>query len=409
MFSQQNIKRVDPGNPGMSTWLAFLLLPLAGFATDIYIPSMPSMATSLNVSSISVQSTLTVFLISYGVSQLFLGSILDSFGRYRIGIISLIIFAFASFTIANAHMIWIIYIMRMLQGFTAGAVVVAKRAYFVDVFTGDRLKHYLSMFSIIWSAGPIIAPFLGGYLQSAFGWRSNFYFLGSLALLLAAGEYFFNAESLKVFSPFRFKSIVQVYRTMLGTVSFTSGIAAIGICYSLVMVYNMTAPFIIEHHLQLTPVVAGYCALISGIAWMIGGFIGKGTIRMHFMRKILTGFLLQCCFAVAMRLSFPLTENIFTLMGFAFAVHVCAGFAFNVYFTFCLTLFPGNAGIASGLTGGLMYTIVSAMSYGIVYFIPAKDQRNLSYSYLLLIGLFALVLYFAFIKRKKETAAAQAD
>ncbi len=395
MFKQQNIRRVDPENPGFSTWLAFALLPLAGFATDIYIPSMPSMSTSLGVSSIAVQTTLTVFLISYGFSQLFLGSILDSFGRYRIGIVALIIFGIGSFTIAQTDLIWVIYLMRMLQGLTAGAVVVAKRAYFVDIFTGDRLKNYLSMFSIIWSAGPIVAPFLGGYLQAGFGWRSNFYFLGGFAIILAVCEYFFNGESLREYSPFRFKSIAQVYRNMLGTVPFTLGIAAIGLSYSMVMVYNMTGPFIIEHHLMLTPVIAGYCALISGIAWMTGGFIGKGTINVDFKKKLLIGILLQICFAVGMWLSFPAMENIFTLMAFAFAVHVCAGFTFNVYFTFCLTRFPGNAGIASGLTGGVMYMIVSAFSYGVVFAIPAKDQLHLSFSYMLLIGLLGVVFYRA--------------
>ena len=67
----------------IATLLAFALIPLSGFATDIYIPSLPTMAGDLHVSSIQVQLTLSLFLISYGVSQLFIGSVLDSFGRYK--------------------------------------------------------------------------------------------------------------------------------------------------------------------------------------------------------------------------------------------------------------------------------------------------------------------------------------
>ncbi len=47
----------------ISTWIAFALLPLSGFATDIYVPSMPGMANQLGVQEVQIQSTLTFFLI----------------------------------------------------------------------------------------------------------------------------------------------------------------------------------------------------------------------------------------------------------------------------------------------------------------------------------------------------------
>lgn len=390
------LQEIDRENLWVSTWLAFALLPLAGFATDIYIPSLPSMSHSLGVNNIQVQFTLTVFLVSYGISQLFVGSLLDSFGRHRIGIVSLLVFALASIAIAQSHDIWTIYLMRGLQGITAGAVVVAKRAYFVDVFKGERLKHYLSLFSIIWSLGPIIAPFIGGYLQAWMGWESNFYFLGILALGFAVLEYLFNGESLGHFSPFHLKSIVKVYRSMLGTTSFMMGILVIGISYAMVMVFNMTGAFIIEHHLHFTPVAAGYSALILGFAWMVGGLIGKMTLNHPFFLKLRLNLFLQIGIGLLMYFSTHWVENLYSLVIFAFLVHVTAGFAFNIYFTYCLGIFPKNAGIASGLTGGLMYVFVSFFSYAIVYLIPARDQLHLSYSYLVLIGMVLIVLLTVF-------------
>ena len=109
------IKTLKPKNQGISTILAFALLPLSGFATDIYIPSLPTMAGSLNVSNIEVQLTLSLFLISYGISQLFIGSILDSYGRYKISMICLVIFAIASLVIATTHNIYLIYLMRIIM------------------------------------------------------------------------------------------------------------------------------------------------------------------------------------------------------------------------------------------------------------------------------------------------------
>lgn len=199
-------------NQSFATLLALAILPLSGFAADIYLPSLPGMTAAMQAGSLQIQLTITVFLISYGVSQLFIGSILDSYGRrYRFSLISLVIFAAASFVIAATHNIYLIYAMRVVHGITIGFVIAGKRAFFVDVFTGEKLKNYLSMFSIIWSAGPIVAPFVGGYLQANFGWESNFYVLGGLALGFAVLEFIFSGETLAAPMPFRLKRVVNVY------------------------------------------------------------------------------------------------------------------------------------------------------------------------------------------------------
>lgn len=400
-------KAIKEQHQGIATLLAFALLPLSGFATDIYIPSLPTMAGAMNVSSIQVQLTLSIFLISYGVSQLFIGSILDSFGRYKVCLVSLLIFAAASFVIAITHNIYLIYLMRVIHGLTVGAIVVAKRAYFVDLYTGDKLKHYLSLFSIIWSTGPIVAPFVGGYLQAAFGWESNFYFLAGFALVFAILELLYSGETLVHFTEFNFRKIVNIYINMIKTASFTLGIVMLGLAYCMVMVYNMTGPFIIEHHLNFSPIIAGYSSLVLGFAWMVGGFIGKATINRPFFRRLAINVLMQLIFVVVMIISLNFVANLYSLIFFAFIIHVGAGYTFNNYFTFCLGKFPKNAGIAGGLTGGITYVIVSFLSYGIVNIVPAKDERNLSYSYLIMILLSIIIMFVIFRMNKKDQTIAE--
>ncbi|EDM34717.1 drug resistance transporter, Bcr/CflA family protein [Pedobacter sp. BAL39] len=396
------IKTLKPQHQGISTILAFALIPLSGFATDIYIPSLPTMAATMQVSSLQVQLTLSLFLISYGISQLFIGSIVDSFGRYKLSLICLLIFAAASIVIANTHNIYLIYFMRIIHGFTVATVIVAKRAYFVDVFSGDQLKHYLSLFSIIWSTGPIVAPFVGGYLQASFGWESNFYLLAGLALVMAALEYIYSGETLKHFSEFSLRKILSVYTEMIGTLNFSLGIVMLGLAYSMVMIYNMTGPFIIEHHLELSPIIAGYSSLILGFAWMVGGFIGKATINHPFFRKMAANLVFQMVFIISMMISINFISNLYSLIFFAFLVHITAGYIFNNYFTYCLSLFPKNAGIASGLTGGITYVIVSFLSYSVISILPAKDDVNLSESYLMLSIASAVIMAIIYKLSKKQ-------
>ncbi len=390
------VKRISERYQFTATILAFALIPLSGFAVDIYLPSMPQMGQSLHASSIQVQSTITIFLISYGISQLFIGSLLDSFGRYHIGLWALIVFAASCLVIAISQNIYIFYTMRIIHGIAVAAIIVAKRAFFVDMYSGDQLKNYLSMFTIVWSTGPILAPFLGGYLETAFGWQSNFYFLAAFALIIALLELIFSGETLVEYAAFNFKKITNIYINMLATPHFTLGLLMLGLSYSMVMVFNMTGPFIIEHHLSYSPVTAGYCSLILGTAWMAGGFAGKATIRKPFYKKLFINLFLQIIFISTMLISLNFRMNLYTLIFFAFIIHVTAGFTFNNYFSYSLSLFPKNAGIAGGLSGGVNYIIVSLLSYGIVYFIPARDEENLAYSYMVLILLSVIVMFFVF-------------
>ncbi|WP_284653477.1 MFS transporter [Flavobacterium terrisoli] len=380
----------------IARFLAFAIIPLSGFATDIYIPSLPQMGADLNVTSLQVQMTLTIFLISYGLSQLFIGAILDSFGRFKIGLAALVLFAISCVVVATTQNIYVIFLMRAIHGLTVATIVVAKRAYFVDLYEGEQLRNYLSIFTIIWSAGPIIAPFIGGFLQTGFGWNFNFYFLAAIAGALAILEYIFSGETLPVAAEFNLRKIAGVYYRMLTTASFTLGLIMLGLAYSMVMVYNLTGPFIIEHHFNFSPVIIGYCSLILGFAWMLGGLLGKLTINRPFLKKIIINLIIQLLFVVIMLVSITFVETVYSLIFFAFIVHVCAGYTFNNYFTFNLGQFPQNAGIAGGLVGGVVFVIVSFLSYMMVYFIPAKDERNLSISYLFLVLASFVIMLFVY-------------
>ena len=395
-----SIRIIKENHQGVSTILAFALIPISGFATDIYIPSLPAMAVQLGVSNAAVQLSILLFMVSSGISQLFVGSLLDSFGRFRLGITALFIFTLASFTIALTHNIYLIYAMRILHGITVAFIVVGKRAYFMDIYAGEKLKHYTSLFSIVWASAPIIAPFLGGYLQTSFGWQSNFFFLGGLAFVIMVLELIYSGESLKNFHPFRLKPIVNVYSLMLRSGDFTLGLVIIALSYSMLVVFGMTSPFIIEHVFNFSPVVSGYCALLSGVSLLIGGIISKALIRKNLNAKIGVAVTLQIVFALLMIGATRMWSSIYTLMPFVVVIHLLAGFIFNNVFAYCLGRFTKNAGVASGITGGGLYIITSFFSYGIANSIHITAPVLLGTAYLLL----ALLLLgtFGLFRKAKE-------
>lgn len=391
-------KTITDHNRKIATILAFALIPLSGLATDIYLPSFPDMAQSFKVGASSIQYTIICFLLSYGIAQLFVGSIIDSFGRYRINLVSLLIFALSSFAIVFTNDIHFLYLMRIVQGITTAFIIVGKRAFFVDVYTGEKRKHYTSLLSIVWATAPIVAPFFGGYLQKNFGWHSNFVVLGLYALVMFLLELIYSGESIVVKHPFHPKTILKVYSSLLSSVDFTFGIIVLGLTFGTLMIFSMSAPFIVEHQFHLSPVATGYCALLSGLSIFIGGIIGKMIKAGTLFKRLILANGIQLALIGLMFFLTPIYTTLPFLMTFVILIHMMGGIIFNLVFTYCLTRFPLNAGVASGLTSGGSYLVTSFTTSVLFGIIIIKDQPSLAIGYLIL-GLVTTVLLIFIRKR----------
>lgn len=388
------MRNLKEDHKGFSTILALALIPLSGFATDVYLPSLPAMAKDLHVSASAVQLTLVFFMFSLGVSQIFIGSILDSFGRFKINIASLAVFSLASFVIALVPDIYVIYAMRVIQGIAIAFIVIAKRAYFVDLFKGDKLKSYISLFSIIWASAPIIAPFLGGYLEHSFGWKSNFYFLGLLSFLILLLELRYSGETIKETHPFKLKSISETYSNMLKSADFTLGFVILGITFAIVIMFNLSSPFIIERIFGYSAITTGYSALLSGLSVMVGGITAKSLIKKPLAKKVGTAITIQLVLVLLMIFTASLESNIYTLVAFTMGLNICGGFIYNIVLGYCLSRFSKNAGVASGLTGGGAYMVSALLSYSFVNIYAVKSQFLLglaNVSLLVIVGIVFIV------------------
>jgi MFS family permease len=368
------------------------------------------MSAQLGESPEAVQLCISIFLATYGVSQLLVGGLLDSYGRFWPNIISLAGFSVASFVIANTESLEMIYAMRAVQGVMSAIIVVSKRSFFFDLFEGEKLKHYTSLFSVIWSAAPILAPFLGGYLQTHFGWQSNFYFLGCFALLFLALELIFSGETIASKVPFRVKTITHAYRSMLGTWDFTSGLLILGLSYGVLMIYNMSSPFLVEKVMHYPATVTGNSSMISGLAMLGGSLLSKAMISKPFFRKLFTAAVAQLILSGVLIMLTLQFHNLYTLMAYVILLHAAAGFIFNGMLAYCLTRFTQFGGLASGLTGGGYILSTSAFSYLVVKAIHIDSQAWLGAGYaVLILAVLTLVIRTKWIERNAQSHPVRAE
>lgn len=167
--------------------LAALLAALAmfgPFSIDTMFPAFPAMAQALGVSDVAVQQTLSVYLIAYAALALFHGPLSDAYGRRRVILVGIAIFALASVGCALAPDLKWLLVFRAVQGISAGVGIIVGRAIIRDLYDGPDAQRLMSTVTMIFGVAPAIAPIVGGWVFEWAGWQAVFWFLCAFGVLL---------------------------------------------------------------------------------------------------------------------------------------------------------------------------------------------------------------------------------
>lgn len=241
-------------NRGLAVMLAALAM-LGPFSVDTYLPAFPSIAQSLQATSLEVQQSLTAYMFSFAVMILWHGALSDAFGRRNIILGSLALFAIASLGCAAVHSVEYLWAFRMLQGMSAGAGVVIGRAIIRDLHGGADAARLLSLVTMIFSLAPAIAPILGGWIVKLLDWRSVFLFLFLYAVLLLWYCYKRLPETLPPENrpAFNVQFLMQSYGRVLGSRLFYLKAGTVAFNFAGLFLYVAAAPVFITQHLGLGP------------------------------------------------------------------------------------------------------------------------------------------------------------
>ena len=269
----------------VSRGIAFLLASLTAlgpFSIDTYLPSFPDIGANLHATPIEVQQTLTAYLLPFAVMALWHGAISDALGRRRVILVTLALFGLSLFGCLFATRIEHLWLLRALQGMSAGAGIVIGRAIVRDLFDGPAAQRLMSHITMMFALAPAIAPVIGGRLQSWFGWRSVFAFLVILTLMLWLACWRWLPETLP---PERRQTLhpeylAKTYWKVLTSPPFLFACAAVAFNFAGFFIYIMSAPVFLIQHLGVAetgffwlfgPAMAG---LLCG-SWLSGRLAGK--------------------------------------------------------------------------------------------------------------------------------------
>ena len=125
-------------------------------ATNILLPSLPSIAIAVGVSSAQVTAAITIFLAMFALGQLVVGPMSDRFGRRVPVMIGFAVFFAGSIWCALANDLAALLIGRVVQAGGACATSVLSRAIARDLFEGEKLARVLTFVMVAMAAAPPI-------------------------------------------------------------------------------------------------------------------------------------------------------------------------------------------------------------------------------------------------------------
>ena len=159
--------------------LVVLSIDFAGVAV-----ALPDIGRELEVSAAATGWVINAFALGAAGPLLVSGRLADRFGRRRMLLVGVALFAVGTLAAALAPAFWMLVLARGTQGVATSLFMTASLSVVSTTYTGDRRAWGIGMWSAIGSTAAAAAPVVGGLVVEALGWR--WFFALNLPLLAVA-------------------------------------------------------------------------------------------------------------------------------------------------------------------------------------------------------------------------------
>jgi DHA1 family bicyclomycin/chloramphenicol resistance-like MFS transporter len=344
------------------TALLALLTAVGPLSIDLYLPSLPSIGEALTASPSVVGLTISFYLVGFAIGQVVYGPLSDRLGRKPALLAALTIFCVASLACAVAPSIKTLIGARMLQASGAAGSIVLARAVVRDLYEGPRAGRELSLMAAIMGLAPIVAPLIGGVLQTAFGWRACFMFIVAVGIVAMAATYWLLPETLRprAYRSAGLVSSLAVVARNRATLAYV-GIIATG--FGGLFAYISGAPFVLQDLLGLSPIGFGVSFAISSVGYMSGTALAAKTVtRVGLDRTIAWGVAAQAAGGLALVGATALAPGAVAGIFLPMTLYLFGlGLSMPQAMAAALQPFPDRAGAASSLIGCVQQAVAAAI------------------------------------------------
>jgi DHA1 family bicyclomycin/chloramphenicol resistance-like MFS transporter len=348
-----------------------LLTAVGPFSIDMYLPGFPDIADNLGTTVSRISLSLSSFFIGISFGQLLYGPLLDRFGRKKPLYAGLTLYILASMACAFAGSVNALIGWRLFEALGGCVGMVAARAMVRDIFPVNENAKVFSTLMLVVGVSPIIAPTAGGYLTALVGWRSVFWVLTLMGIVILLLVHFKLPESRKADSNISLKPkpILAGFAAVLKeprfyTYALTGSVAASGL-----YAYISGSPYVFMQIYHVSEKQYGWIFAIIAFGLitatqintlMLKRFSSQQIIRVALGFQVLSGV---CLLTGSLMGWLGLYSTILLLFMFL----SCQGFTFPNSSALCMAPFSRNAGTASALMGGIQMAIGATTSALVSY------------------------------------------
>lgn len=341
--------------------LAMMIIATGQVGVSIYLPSLPLIASDLSVTQVDVQMLVTLFLVGFGLSQLFYGPMSDAVGRRPIFLLGQGVYLIGTVVcVVFSDNVTALEVGRLLQGLGAGSASVLGRSVLRDSYDGPQLTKALSYISLTASIMPIIAPVFGGWISFHLGWQAVFLFVLLYLLAIFILGYFVLPETLP-YGKSRFDAcqVVKNYGRLLTNRQVVSSASYNWMLYMASLVSLSLFPFLMQEQLGLTAAEYGSLMIVPSAGLLIG------SVKLNILhRRFSTQQLMSLAILIVMASgSWLLTHEltIFNLVWSFTWLAIAQGISFPLSISMLLEPHKKQAGAVSALSGSIQMCLAGLL------------------------------------------------
>ncbi len=343
-----------------------LMSAIGPLSIDMYLPAFPSIATGLKTSVATVTFSLSSFFIGISIGQLLYGPLLERFGRKIPLYFGLSLYAISSFACATAMSVETLILFRFFQALGGCVGMVASRAMVRDLFdVKDNAKVFSTLMLVI-AVSPIIAPTLGGFITTYFGWRYIFIMLIIVIAAILAGTYFLLPNSKGPDKTYSLKpaAILSSFGSILKHPQFALFTLSGSIASAGLYAFISGSPFVFIEFFKVSQQHYGWF-----FGFVASGLIGSSQLNSVLLKKYSSEQIIKVALYFQSAVAIVLVSTaligvseLYSTVILVFLFLCCQGFIFPNASALSMAPFGHNAGSASALMGFIQMSIGALMS-----------------------------------------------
>ncbi|MCC4858952.1 multidrug effflux MFS transporter [Vibrio splendidus] len=387
--------------------LAMMIIATGQVGVSIYLPSLPLIASDLSVTQVDVQLLVTLFLVGFGLSQLFYGPMSDAVGRRPIFLLGQGVYLIGTVVcVVFSDNMTALEVGRLLQGLGAGSASVLGRSVLRDSYDGPQLTKALSYISITASIMPIIAPVFGGWISFHLGWQAVFLFVLLYLLAIFTLGYFVLPETLP-YGKSRFDAcqVVKNYGCLLTNRQVLTSASYNWMSYMASLVSLSLFPFLMQEQLGLTAAEYGSLMIVPSAGLLIGS-VALNLLNRRFSTPQLMSLAILIILASG---TWLLTHelSIFNLVWAFTWLAIAQGISFPLSISMLLEPHKKQAGAVSALSGSIQMCLAGLLGgYLVESWVTTHLQLGVFY---LIIGACMGTILWSSTKMNKKVAATEVE